>query len=546
MIYLTRPRDHQFEAFDALYDLCYSALLMEQGTGKTKVAIDIASNLYVEKKINAVLLIAPNNVQSQWADEQIPLHSPVPYVTHVWTHKKSSLYRSDLRSFATGKADALKWLCVHVDAFSHDTYMDQFVWYVKNHDCMVIVDEATKIKNPMAKRSINIRHGLSAIKKDGKRIISITPLSKYRMILTGTVVTNSPFNAWSPFEFLSPGFFGRDFYAFKNRYGIEVRMQIPGRSQEVQRKITREEIRRVREYSSRGDTIETIARRMKITESSVQFLIDNPKVMIPYKNLDELKKMIEPYSFTALKKDCLDLPPKIYEKVYCELSKAQKKAYTELIADLESQYMGIELTVTIKLSLYTRLQQITGGFFPGKDEDGINKITHFEPNPKLSSMLDDLEETTDYPIIIIARFLSEIHAIEQSLKSAYDELTIESIYGEVNVDKRNEIRDRFNRGEVEFLVANAETIGMGFNLQICHTMYFYSNTYSFDNRAQVEDRIHRDGQQSTTVLYKDVICKNTIDERVIDVLLMKKDLLDYMRDKSPGEFLGRTNEKEEE
>ena len=75
-------------------------------------------------------------------------------------------------------------------------------------------------------------------------------------------------------------------------------------------------------------------------------------------------------------------------------------------------------------------------------------------------------------------------------------------------------------------------------MQISHVQYFYSNTYSMEDREQIEDRIHRDGQKSETVLYKDIIAKNTIDEKIITILQQKKDLLEYMRDKTLDEFLG--------
>jgi SNF2 family DNA or RNA helicase len=101
------------------------------------------------------------------------------------------------------------------------------------------------------------------------------------------------------------------------------------------------------------------------------------------------------------------------------------------------------------------------------------------------------------------------------------------------------------RGEVDVLVASARIIGTGFNLQNCHVMYMYSNSYSFEDRAQLEDRIHRNGQESDTVVYKDLIVRRTVDEQVYEVLQNKKDLLEFMRDKSLHEFIGRTKGDEE-
>jgi SNF2 family DNA or RNA helicase len=54
----------------------------------------------------------------------------------------------------------------------------------------------------------------------------------------------------------------------------------------------------------------------------------------------------------------------------------------------------------------------------------------------------------------------------------------------------------------------------------------------------MEDRIHRDGQESDHVVYRDIIAKGTVDERIYTVLKDKKDLLSYMREPSISEFLG--------
>lgn len=538
-VYKTEPRQHQIDAVHKVYGMQAWALLMEQGTGKTKVTIDIASNLFLEGKIDAVLLIAPNNVHTQWADSEIPKHSPVPYHGYVWDNKHSKTAERELAEFLRKRvAGSLAWFCVNVEAFSHSRSIDVFKDFVKTRKVMVVVDEATRIKNPDAQRTLNIIRGLSDVKTAGKRVLSVVPYSAFRCILTGTIVTNSPFNVWAPFEFLHTNFFGMDFVSFKARYGIEVRMRLPGRVYDTPRKITSEEIKSVRKYHAAGKSAEVIARMMRISESSAQFLINNPSVNAPYKNLDELKTKIDTIAFTVRKKDCLDLPPKIYETVYAEMGADQTRVYKELVRDYLAIYNDAELSAVNKVTMIGRLQQITGGFFPGVDESGERVIQTFSPSPKLEALIDDLEECEDRPVIVIAHFVKEIEMLTARLRKEYPDEVVATIYGGVDTDSRNRIREAFNRREIGFLVANAATIGMGFNLQVCHTMYFYSNSYSFDERAQVEDRIHRDGQLSDTVLYKDIVVKGTVDEKVLDVLRMKKDLLDYMRDKTVGQFVG--------
>ena len=75
----TVPYKHQIEAFKKGHDKEFFAYFMEQGTGKSKAAIDDACNLFLDGKIEAVMLIAPKGVHRQWDDEQLPAHCSVPY-----------------------------------------------------------------------------------------------------------------------------------------------------------------------------------------------------------------------------------------------------------------------------------------------------------------------------------------------------------------------------------------------------------------------------------------------------------------------------------
>ena len=84
-MYKTKPYQHQRDALIKGADQYNFAYFMEMGTGKTKVSIDNAAYLYQEKKVNVVLVVAPNSVYRNWQDE-IKTHSPVD--TTIYTHKQ--------------------------------------------------------------------------------------------------------------------------------------------------------------------------------------------------------------------------------------------------------------------------------------------------------------------------------------------------------------------------------------------------------------------------------------------------------------------------
>lgn len=533
----TEPYDHQAEAIKKWNEKEYFALFMEQGTGKSKVAIDICSYLYEQGKINAVLLVAPNGVQEQWYSEQLPIHCKVNYKPWVWKSSKGKLHKKLQEEFLWYPLDhQLKWFCTNIDVFSTPTHLNTFLEFIVNHKTAIIIDESTTIKNPKANRTISLLYKMSKVTKKGRKVIDVIPYSKYRFILTGTMITNSPYDLWSMFEFLKHDYFGMNYYIFKNKYGMEIRDTHPHTGHIYHRKISYKEIQSVRKYLEDGKSPEAVAHIMGTTESTVKYIQQHPNIRVPYKNLEELKKSTQEYSYVVKKEDCLDLPPKVYEKLYVEMTGEQKRVYKELVKELMSQFADKELTVQNKVSLVGRLQQVTGGFFP-YEENGKGKAYPLPNNNKLKALIRDLEETAEKAIIIWARYVAEINLIFQELKKAFPEKNIEVYYGKVGKDERKGIIESFKRGEVDILVANPATAGIGLNLQVSHFHYYYSNSYSLYDRVQSEDRSHRSGQKNT-VLYKDIIVRDTVDERVYDVLKNKKDLLDYFRDNSLNTFLG--------
>lgn len=545
----TQSYNHQLAAMTKCYGKEYAALFMEQGTGKSKVAIDIVSNLYLEKKIDAVLLIAPNGVQEQWVSEQVPIHSPVKTEDLLWKTNKSKYFVNKLEVFVTRKYQALKWFYVNVETFSTENNLEIFIKYCLSNRVFIIVDESTRIKNMDANRSYNINYGLSKLTKSGKKITEVEKLSKYRLILTGTMITNSPYDLYSMFDFLSYNFFGVSYFAFKLHYGIEIRDLNEQVGKKFSRKIQESEIMSIRNYARDGMQYEEIASIMGTSYKNVQWLVEHPNHNSCYKNLEELKEKIKPVSFIVKKEDCLDLPPKVYEKIYVEMNKEQKRVYKELEKEYITKYLDTELSVQNKLTLIGRLQQITGGFFPYKEvkeftyPNGDVKIEELnsilpitKTNPKIEAIKRDLEETNNEQIIIWCRFVAEIKAVSDMLMKSYPGKRIEAYYGGVSKGRRKDIIGDFKNGEVDVLVINPRTGALGLNLQMSYLAYYYSNSYSLEDRAQSEDRQHRSGQTKTCV-YKDIIMKGTVDEKVFKALQQKKNLLDYFRQANISEFI---------
>lgn len=534
-VYKTVPRAHQVQAVHAARGHKYFAYYMEQGTGKSKTFIDLASTLYAQDKdIDAVLLIAPSGVHEQWFDEQLPEHSPIAYSAYLWEGMPSSERRlNELRAFCWNPVPRLKWFCVNIEAFSSDTSLKVFRSYVRKNRVAICVDEATLIKNPEANCTINIVQGLNDVVKNKKRVTQIFLRSAYRFLLTGTMVTNNPFDQYSYGEFLLPFMWKMSYFAFKAHYGLNMKMRLEGRVRNGEQeyatvKMRRRDIEKIHGQIQAGFRLEDIAADNKVSLQVVTYLNAHPDCKVPYRNLAELKEKISAFSFTVLKKDCYDLPEKQYVTVPVVLSKEQKELYVDLKKNYYAEYEGKELDVTIKLTLLTRLTQITGGFFPHNEGDTPVRI---KGNGKLEAIKRELVEQDGAPLIIAARYTAELELLRE-------ELGAELIYGGASKESRRDVLARFKAGEIPILGVQPECVKYGFNLQISHEMWIYSNDFSLDTREQLEDRIHRDGQTSPHIVYRDFIAKGTVDERVLTVLREKKELLDYMREADIGEFYG--------
>jgi|TARA_R110000787_G_scaffold83999_1_gene180305 hypothetical protein len=453
-LFKTKPYGHQREAFYLSRDKEAFALLMEQGTGKTKVGIDNAAYLYGNGKITALVIIAPNGVHRNWLSKEIPAHMP------DWCPYKATYYYSGISAKDTAKfhdimaaKDCLKIFSFNCEAFVSSKAVAFMQSVLMSNDVLLIVDESSRIKTPGAKRT-------KVITKFGK-------MAKYRRIMTGTPVTKGPEDVFSQFRFLDHNILGYDsFYSFKARYCIMGGFE--------QRQI------------------------------------------VSYENIDELTRNIEGHSFRVLKKDCLDLPEKIYQRHTVELSKKQRKLYDQLRKDFVVEMEGEHLSAPEAITRLLRLQQIICGWFP--TEDGTVAID--DKNTRLSALLDLLPDI-ECKVIIWARFKRDIRAIGEALGDK-----AVSYYGEVSNDDREVAVDRFqNDPEVRYFIGQPQSGGIGLTLTAAECAIYYSNSFDLETRMQSEDRCHRIGTKNN-VTYIDFESPKTIDTKIINALREKKNLAD--------------------
>ena len=478
-IYKSKPYEHQHTAFLLSREKVNFALLMEQGTGKSKVIVDTGVYLYGLGRINAILLVAPNGVHKKWEREDLPFSIPeyVDYQCAVW-HAGDKKSKADCEALFN-PGDKLRILCVNVESFSYPKGVDLVKRFLQATDCLMVVDESSRIKNPSAART-------KTLTKLGKE-------AKYKRILSGTPVVNSPLDLYAQFNFLDDDIFGQSFYSFKNEYAEMI------------------------DPNSRL----AMAIRNKSGGRTPQIIAKDENGNVQYKNLEKLRDIVAGHSFRVTKDECLDLPAKIYEKRYFQLPTLHKDLYDQLATKARLEFGTSTLTVLHKLTLMLRLQQITSGYFPNDDGVTITMYPNPKDNPRIACLLDTIEDV-EGSIIIWCRFRHEI----ESLHKLIGEESC-TYYGGDTKDQRESALANFTNGTKRVLIGNAQSGGIGLNLTKATTVVYYSNDFSLENRLQSEDRAHRIGQ-TDHVLYIDLEAEDTVDKSITTALRNKKNVADYM------------------
>jgi SNF2 family DNA or RNA helicase len=469
--YRTKPYEHQREALKAGAARESFGYFMEMGTGKTKVAIDNAHYLHCEKRIDAMVIVAPKGVYLNWSEKELPKHTdPANFLLYTWTGATTQKELAMMGAIQKTKTDKLKIVVVNVEAFSSRRAAEFLRAFLKAHKALMVVDESTTIKNFRAQRT--------------KTLLDLADLTAYRRILTGSPITNSPLDIYTQAKFLDWRLLGyTSYFAFRARYAIIQTIHMGPRSF---------------------------------------------KKVTGYQRVEELSKKVSAFSFRVTKDECLDLPEKIYTSRDVELTPEQSKAYASMkqLAMVELQEGGIS-SASIALTQLLRLHQIVCGHL--KMDDG--SVVEF-PNRRLDALMEVLAESTG-KVIIWANYVANIRAIVDAIKNEKDEEggllygpeSVVEFYGDVSDKDRLENNRAFQdpKSKVRFFVGNQATGGMGIDLYAANTVVYYSNGYKLDDRMQSEDRAHRIGQ-TKPVTYVDLICKGTVDEKIIQALRNKMNI----------------------
>jgi len=455
------PMAHQLEMMRKAWPMREFAYFCEMGTGKTFAAINLASGRFMKKQINAVVVVCPTPIKSVWmweAEKFSPVGTDMLII-------ESGVLAKKVHNFIRTNKKELKYLIVGVEALSAGKAFNYVKEFAEHHDCMCIVDESSKIKNAQAART--------------KKVIDIGAMCDFRLIMTGTPITQGVEDLFAQFAFLNRGIIGlKSYFTFKNRYCIMGGFE--------------------------------------------------GKKILGYQQVPDLMDKVAPYIIQIKKKDALDLPPKVYERMLVEPTKEQKNAIKNLKDFFEHQQGDDELTVATVMERMLRYQQICGGNFPFDTDNGYDTKPVEGKNPKLDALMDHLDAVAnDTKVIIWARFRPELDLIAESLRKKYGKSSVVEFHGGIDKNIRANNVIKFQEGSPRFFLSNQATGGMGITLTAATLVYYFSNSFSFEDRVQSEDRCHRKGQENK-VTYVDIVVNVPADTMTLKALKAKQDTATYV------------------
>ena len=214
-------------------------------------------------------------------------------------------------------------------------------------------------------------------------------------------------------------------------------------------------------------------------------------LLVGWKYLDKLNSLVSKFSRRLLKKDVLsDLPEKSLIIKQFSLSKKHQRKLKEFwdfgLLELDND----ELLFAQATALMAKIRQYT---IDPSEMQVTEKSTYFD-------MLEiTLEEIGDKQGIIFAHY----HSTSDALKAYFEshDITYAVVDGRCTPKQKDEAIRAHKAGEVQWLLGNAKSMGVGLDLQHCHNIIFFELDYEVDNFWQGMDRVHRPGQTIPPNIY---------------------------------------------
>ena len=463
----TKPFSHQIDGVRFGLNKKKFLLCDDQGLGKTKQIIDFVGCLEKTDTINKVLIVCGvNSLKYNWQSE-ISIHSD----------EKGWVLGTRFRK-RTGKAyeGSTKDKLEDLDNLPNCRYI------ITNIETLRAGAEKiskSKYHFPIAEKLHELcKNGtISVIAFDeahrskeptslqSRAMINVT--AKYMVAMSGTPLMNNPLDLYFPMKWL--GYENHSFYQFKQHYCT---LGGWGGSQ-----------------------------------------------VVGYKNLEEIRAMMNNIMLRRLKTEVIDLPEKIRKIEYVDMTPKQSQIYKEVYMGVMNELQKIKFSNN-PLSMMIRLRQATGW-------TGILSQT-VQESAKMERMIELVNEivASGQKAIVFSNWESMTEVAREKLK-AYNPAYIT---GATKADERMKEVDRFqNDDKCKVIIGTIGAMGTGLTLTAAQNVIFLDSPWNMALKAQAEDRAHRIGTKGTVSVIT-LCCRDTIDERIEELVEKKGQIADALVD----------------
>jgi SNF2 family DNA or RNA helicase len=388
----------------------------------------------------------------------------------VHVHVYNSGNDNDNSAFLRRSFDKPPVLIVNYEAIRSQKTIDYIMAFINGRDSWITFDESIQLKTHDSQQT--------------RAAIALSKYFKFRRILTGKPITQGPHDLWAQMRVLGQ-LDGKNYYAFKTAFcrmgGFKMKQVIGAQNEEL------------------------------------------------------LGNLISPHVFRATKEEWTDLPPKLYSQREYELSPNMRRMYKQM----ENEFVlwledGDNVSVEAAITKYIKLAQISSGFII-REDGSVEELVAPMDNPRVRLLKEIIEREVSGKVVVAYHHRSTLNILREVLRDGNPAV----IQGGLTEDAIRFEKDKFNNmPECRVLLAQIKASKYGHTLlggsepeNRCSTMIFFENTYSLDDRSQVEDRIHRHGQVSDSVLYIDMF-GTSLDYRVNHALQRKESIFQAIFNKS--------------
>lgn len=465
----TKPYNHQIEG--VLFGLENKTFLLgdDQGLGKSKQAIDLAIAHKLTDKIKHCLIICGiNGTKYNW-EQEINIHS----TETAWVLGTRYTKRHPVKQIEGTSQDKLDDLHNLPKDFFIITNIESLRQMPYKQGKKTIYPIAEKIQQLCEQGEIGMivfdeaHKAKNPLSQQGKALLSIDAQGIPKIPMSGTFVLNNPLDLYLPLRWA--GFEQHNFYNYKKHYCV-----LGGfGGQEI----------------------------------------------IGYKNLGELRDLLDKVMLRRTKEDVLDLPPKVHTIEYVDMTKNQTKVYNEVKEAIKSNIDKIKIHHD-PLTQMIRLRQATG--YPGILSSTITE----------SAKLDRLEELMEEITVVGEKAIvySQWETMTEQIRQLLNIYNPAYITGSIKSEDRMKEITRFqNDPNCKVIIGTIGAMGTGLTLTAASNVIFFDEPWNRSLKDQAEDRAHRIGTTGTVRVIT-LICKDTIDERIMDLVQRKGRMADMLID----------------